>query len=82
MRSLPRRAARELQRMVTPLDTAYLSRTTPDPLAAPISPGSCDGSWIKAPVHECLVDGSWTIGSNQEDGSYDGRSAGRLASGW
>jgi hypothetical protein len=37
MRALPRRAAPDLQRMVTPLDKAHLSRSTPDPLAAPIS---------------------------------------------
>ena len=46
MRALPRRAVRELLWMVTPLDKAYLSRTTPGPLATSISPGGCDGSWI------------------------------------
>ena len=38
MHALPRRAARELRRMVTPLDEAYLLKTSPQPLAAPDDP--------------------------------------------
>ena len=36
--ALPRRPARELRRMVDPLDETYLSQTSPDPFAWPEAP--------------------------------------------
>ncbi|MFF8534320.1 hypothetical protein ACF07B_20650 [Streptomyces sp. NPDC015532] len=42
MHALPRQAARELRRLVQPLDDLYIAKTWPDPFA---SPG--DGWWAR-----------------------------------